>query len=132
MVTTQHNKSADLSNTIIIDTNISNIDYIETMSNMSDNFIIDTMNTTEFEDFCTISIDQSILKDVYDYSDFYIYTDNTATISTKKEFDDYMPDLFKIKEMCQLYPGFKKAFDNFYTMYNMVKEEYEIQKKANK
>lgn len=41
-----------------------------------------------------------------------------------KEFEDTMPDLSKINEMCEIYPGLKKAFDYFKDIYDLVHDDY--------
>ena len=45
-----------------------------------------------------------------------------------KEFEDTMPDLTKIKEMCTMYPAMDKAFENFKAIYDLVKDDYEARK----
>lgn len=45
-----------------------------------------------------------------------------------KEFEDTMPDLTKIKEMCNMYPALDKAFENFRAVYDLVKDDYEARK----
>lgn len=45
-----------------------------------------------------------------------------------KEFEDTMPELTKIKEMCTMYPAMDKAFENFKAIYDLVKDDYEARK----
>ena len=45
-----------------------------------------------------------------------------------KEFEDTMPDLTKIKEMCIMYPAMAKAFENFKAVYDLIKDDYEARK----
>ena len=45
-----------------------------------------------------------------------------------KEFEHTMPDLTKIKEMCNMYPAMDKAFENFKAIYDLVKDDYEARK----
>ena len=45
-----------------------------------------------------------------------------------KEFEDTMPELTKIKEMCTMYPALDKAFENFKTVYDLVKDDYKARK----
>lgn len=54
----------------------------------------------------------------------YITTDN-------KEFVDVMPEMSMIKEMCDIYPGMKKAFEYFKDTYDLIKDDYEARKKTN-
>jgi len=51
----------------------------------------------------------------------------TFDIGTKyhnKEFETHMPQLHKIKEMCEMFPAFKKAYDHMRTIYDLVHDEY--------
>ena len=41
-----------------------------------------------------------------------------------KEFETHMPQLHKIKEMCEMFPAFKKAYDHMRTIYDLVHDEY--------
>ena len=45
-----------------------------------------------------------------------------------KEFEDTMPELTKIKEMCTMYPAMDKAFENFKAIYDLIKDDYETRK----
>ena len=44
------------------------------------------------------------------------------------EFDTHFPPMEKIKEMCDVYPGLKKAFDHFKTIYDLTKDDFERRK----
>lgn len=46
-----------------------------------------------------------------------------------KEFENVMPDIEKIKAMCELYPSLDKAFEQFKMVYNIVKDDYEAKHK---
>lgn len=46
------------------------------------------------------------------------------------EFVDTMPSMSTVKEMCEIYPGFKKAFENFKDIYDLVKGDYEARKNS--
>jgi hypothetical protein len=46
-----------------------------------------------------------------------------------KEFETHMPQLHKIKEMCEMFPAFKKAYDHMRTIYDLVHDEYLERKK---
>lgn len=39
-------------------------------------------------------------------------------------FEDCMPDVKRIKNMCEHYPALTKAFENFKTIYKMVDQDY--------
>lgn len=61
----------------------------------------------------TLSLDSSTLSDDIQY-----------TITNNVDFVDGMPSLWKIKDMCKHYPALEKAFENFKTVYTMVKQDY--------
>ena len=48
-----------------------------------------------------------------------------------KEFVDYMPNMSTVKEMCEVYPGFKKAFEHFKDVYDLVKDDFNSRKNQN-
>lgn len=119
----------------IYDTNISNITSSDTQtitinSSTINNYyphITTGTNIVDFNNSITIpSVTTNVVYNNYDYSDNI----NDFIFEQPKEFENCMPSIDTLKEMSELYPGFKKAFDNFQTMYNLVKEEYELQKKV--
>jgi hypothetical protein len=59
--------------------------------------------------------------DDYSSSDLDI---DTVIAMQKVEFVDVMPELYKINQMCEHYPALQKAFENFKTVYAMVKQDY--------
>ena len=57
------------------------------------------------------------------------YWDSISTnFRNMKEFEDTMPSLTKVEEMCKMYPAVDKAFENFKAVYNLVKDDYEARK----
>jgi len=42
-----------------------------------------------------------------------------------EEFVDSLPDFDRIQKMCELYPGFKIAFEKFKTTYYLIKDDYD-------
>jgi len=52
---------------------------------------------------------------------------NTSTlkIHVPVEFVDILPDIDRIKKMCDEYPGLKIAFEKFKTTYKLVKDHYD-------
>ncbi len=83
--------------------------------------------TTSTGTVSTITIDST--------SPTYTTTDRTNVWDTYgdwfkrlKEFEDTMPELTKIKEMCTMYPAMDKAFENFKAIYDLVKDDYEARK----
>lgn len=60
-----------------------------------------------------------------------ISNDFTINWGTGEEFKDFMPAMSTINEMCEIYPGLKKAFENFKDIYDLVKGDYEARKTEN-
>lgn len=56
-------------------------------------------------------------------SDNTINLDNVSIIQPV-EFEDQMPDVAKIEDMCNDYPALAKAYDNFKTIYKMVHQDW--------
>lgn len=61
--------------------------------------------------------------------DWITITDNTIdldniSIIQPVEFEDRMPDVAKIEDMCNDYPALEKAYDNFKTIYKMVHQDW--------
>jgi hypothetical protein len=46
-------------------------------------------------------------------------------------FEDYMPDVDELKEMCEEYPGLDKAYENFKTFYKLVEQDWRGKQKNN-
>lgn len=49
--------------------------------------------------------------------------DSTFTIGYK-DFQDKMPDITKVHNMCGYYPALEKAYENFKSIYQMVEQDY--------
>ena len=41
------------------------------------------------------------------------------------EFEDCMPDVAKVEDMCKDYPALEKAYENFKTIYKMVHQDWQ-------
>ena len=41
------------------------------------------------------------------------------------EFEDRMPDVAKVEDMCNDYPALRKAYENFKTIYKMVHQDWQ-------
>ena len=52
------------------------------------------------------------------------YTFNVPVFENSVEFEDCMPNLEKVTNMCELYPALNTAFKNFKTIYKMVHQDY--------
>ena len=72
--------------------------------------------------FSTISTQTTLITDD-EWKSLYIFDSMT-------EFVDVMPSMSTVKEMCEIYPGFKKAFENFKDIYDLVKGDYEARKNS--
>jgi hypothetical protein len=105
------------------------IDFSQTMdfSQTGINRIDTSLFNTTYVDNNTNSFTRTFSRD-----DLYVYddTNNTRSVFVQREFETHMPDLRTVNEMCELYPGFKKAFEHFKTMYNLTIEEYKIAKNS--
>lgn len=47
------------------------------------------------------------------------------TVSEPVEFEDCMPDVAKVEDMCNDYPGLRKAYENFKSVYKMVHQDWQ-------
>jgi len=47
------------------------------------------------------------------------------TLDNPVEFEDYMPDVAKVEDMCNDYPALRKAYENFKTIYKMVHQDWQ-------
>tara|TARA_B100001057_G_scaffold371211_1_gene375251 strand:- start:958 stop:1293 length:336 start_codon:yes stop_codon:yes gene_type:complete len=72
----------------------------------------------------TITLD---LSDVNDSGSEFTYNmpgiDSCICIP-QVDFDNSMPNIYKIKDMCKYYPALAKAYENFKTIYKMVDQDY--------
>ena len=77
----------------------------------------------------TISIDVSSISGIttstVDYNDLFLNDDFNITINEPVEFEDTMPDVAKIEDMCNDYPGLRKAYENFKAIYKMVHQDWQ-------
>lgn len=86
-------------------------------------------------DTITISVDSSFVN--YDSmigsaisnGDYITITsDNSYSEQYEIDFGDnwrtHFPDFYEVESMCKEYPALEKAFENFKTIYEMVKDDY--------
>ena len=73
-----------------------------------------TVNT--FDPEYTFSTDDTI-----DTGSEFTYNVNWGTT----EFVDTMPSVSKLESMAEQYPAFKKEYEKFKHMYNLIKDDYE-------
>jgi hypothetical protein len=50
---------------------------------------------------------------------------STFNWNLNEEFVNCLPDLNRIKQMCEEYPGLKIAYEKFVTTYKLVKDDYD-------
>ena len=87
-----------------------------------DEYIIDISTMGGTTDTITIS--------THSYLDDLVSIDGTFDISgitlTKPiEFEDHMPTVAKVKDMCDDYPALEKAYENFKTVYKLVHQDWQ-------
>ena len=107
------------------------------MTNKNGN-IADTITISTINDDITLGYDLSDY--VVDTIDISNITTSTSTIDTitlddthwadgitweQIEFEDSMPTVAKIEDMCREYPGLEKAYENFKTVYKMVHQDWQ-------
>ena len=102
-------------------------------------------NTTwNSEETINITLEDSVDDFTFDVSDITISVD-TSTISSvdtstitfddthwadgitweQIEFEDKMPSVAKVEDMCNDYPALEKAYENFKTIYKMVHQDWQ-------
>ena len=59
--------------------------------------------------------------------DFDLFADDniTLTLNDPVVFEDYMPDVAKVEDMCNDYPSLRKAYENFKAIYAMVHQDWQ-------
>jgi hypothetical protein len=82
--------------------------YID--NNMSTITLSSSIDTISVDSNYTVSLD-----DEFDFSSITI---------TGVEFEDTMPELERVQNMCMHYPALAKAYENFKTIYKMVDQDY--------
>lgn len=74
---------------------------------------------------------------VYTHSNDWITITGTDSIDLSNiiiegiEFEDKMPDVSKIEDMCRDYPALEKAYENFKTIYAMVHQDWQGKQSEN-
>ena len=51
--------------------------------------------------------------------------DISITLNDPVEFEDRMPDVAKVEDMCNDYPALKQAYEKFKTIYAMVHQDWQ-------
>lgn len=95
-----------------------------------------TIDTITMNDYSyTLSSDPTISIDLSNYTTDTIdissiatsdinWTNQYNTNFNRVVFEDCMPDVGRLQDMCEHYPALAKAFENFKTIYKMVDQDY--------
>ena len=83
----------------------------------------DTIYTLSESNISDITFDSTTTIDAF--SDYVSLDDITLTINNPVEFEDHMPDVAKVEDMCNDYPALRKAYENFKTIYKMVHQDWQ-------
>ena len=73
----------------------------------------------------TSTIDTSAFDDLISIDDL------TITLNDPVEFEDRMPDVSKVEDMCNDYPALAQAYDKFKTMYALVHQDWKGRQEDN-
>ncbi len=91
-----------------------------------------TLSGTDTIDISGISttFDSTTTIDTSAFDDLVSLDDITLTINDPVEFEDQMPDVSKVEDMCNDYPALAKAYENFKTIYAMVHQDWKGRQEA--
>ena len=99
---------------------------------MSDDTTL-TINTTntidlDIDTYYGHTIDVSTITtstvDTSGFDDLIAMDDLSITLTEPVEFEDHMPSVAKIEDMCNDYPALAQAYENFKTMYALVHQDW--------
>lgn len=76
--------------------------------------LTDTMSSVSTTTIDTSAFDELISLD----------GDITLTLNQPVEFEDEMPDVAKVEDMCNDYPALAQAYEKFKTMYALVHQDW--------
>ena len=103
-------------------------EYTIDLSNMNGTTDTITITGTSDMDSSWVSVGD-ITTSTIDISN--IISDDSITFDwdniniTPTEFEDCMPDVVKVEDMCNDYPALEKAYENFKTIYKMVHQDWQ-------
>jgi len=81
--------------------------------------LYNSMSSTSTFDISSITVDTVDLSGIVDDSDY------TITWGVEEvEFEDKMPSVAKIEDMCNDYPALAKAYENFKSIYALVHQDW--------
>ena len=90
--------------------------------------------TFDYKDNDTIDISSILTSSVTDTSGFddLFTTDGlTITLNDPIEFEDTMPSVAKVEDMCNDYPALAQAYEKFKTIYAMVHQDWQGRQEEN-
>ena len=102
---------------------ISLSDFDESGMNCEDVYTL-TASSMDVSNITTSTIDTSAIDDLISIDDL------TITLNDPVEFEDRMPDVSKVEDMCNDYPALAKAYENFKTIYAMVHQDWKGRQEA--
>jgi len=117
---TQSKKDDDI---ILVDLNDT---YGTTTTYWAGDSVSDVVISDVSDGSITISLDD-LTTDTIDLSNLDGITVNT---DYSWAYEDTKIDVLEVESMCKEYPGLEKAYRNFKSVYDMVKQDYEGKKKA--
>jgi len=105
----------------------------ETTINIQELDLEDSINITTMDDSYAFELGD-ITVDTIDISSITSGTISTITLDdthwadsitwNQIEFEDSMPSVAKVEDMCKDYPALDKAYENFKTIYKMVHQDW--------
>lgn len=110
-------------------------DEFITMSDTS-TLSINTADTTldiDIDHYYGHTIDVSTITtstlDTSGFNDLIAMDDLTINLNEPVEFEDHMPSVAKVEDMCNDYPALAKAYENFKSIYAMVHQDWKGRQK---
>ena len=82
--------------------------------------------TIDISSITTSTVDTSAFDDLFSSN-----TDFELTLNDPVEFEDFMPEVAKIEDMCNDYPALAQAYDKFKTMYALVHQDWKGRQEDN-
>jgi len=74
-------------------------------------------HTIDVSSITTSTVDTS-------FADLTSMDELTITLNEPLEFEDHMPSVAKVEDMCNDYPALKQAYEKFKTIYAMVHQDW--------
>ena len=75
--------------------------------------------TIDISSITTSTVDTSAFDDLFSSE-----ADFSITLNEPIEFEDFMPEVAKIEDMCNDYPALAQAYEKFKTMYALVHQDW--------